>query len=61
MRLLGEGTIEEGMYEIAQDKLHLEQQITDEGGKCYTYFLLLFNCKNNIYSQKMRAQIKRVY
>ncbi|XP_029037037.1 SWI/SNF-related matrix-associated actin-dependent regulator of chromatin subfamily A containing DEAD/H box 1 homolog [Osmia bicornis bicornis] len=31
MRLLGEGTIEEGMYEIAQDKLHLEQQITDEG------------------------------
>lgn len=30
-RLLSEGTIEEGMYEIAQEKLHLEQQITDEG------------------------------
>lgn len=30
MRLLGEGTIEEGMYEIAQEKLHLEQQITEE-------------------------------
>lgn len=28
IRLLTEGTIEEGMYEIAQDKLHLEQQIT---------------------------------
>ncbi|KAG7208704.1 hypothetical protein KM043_014907 [Ampulex compressa] len=28
IRLLGEGTIEEGMYEIAQEKLHLEQQIT---------------------------------
>ncbi|XP_071574035.1 SWI/SNF-related matrix-associated actin-dependent regulator of chromatin subfamily A containing DEAD/H box 1 homolog [Temnothorax nylanderi] len=27
-RLLSEGTIEEGMYEIAQEKLHLEQQIT---------------------------------
>ncbi|XP_076386419.1 SWI/SNF-related, matrix-associated actin-dependent regulator of chromatin, subfamily a, containing DEAD/H box 1 isoform X2 [Megachile rotundata] len=30
-RLLSEGTIEEGMYEIAQEKLHLEQQITEEG------------------------------
>jgi len=29
--LLSEGTIEEGMYEIAQEKLHLEQQITGEG------------------------------
>ncbi|XP_078044960.1 SWI/SNF-related, matrix-associated actin-dependent regulator of chromatin, subfamily a, containing DEAD/H box 1 [Augochlora pura] len=28
IRLLSEGTIEEGMYEIAQDKLHLEEQIT---------------------------------
>ncbi|XP_071630376.1 SWI/SNF-related matrix-associated actin-dependent regulator of chromatin subfamily A containing DEAD/H box 1 homolog [Temnothorax longispinosus] len=28
IRLLSEGTIEEGMYEIAQEKLHLEQQIT---------------------------------
>lgn len=31
MRLLSEGTIEEGMYEIAQEKLHLEQQITGGG------------------------------
>ncbi|XP_076302965.1 LOW QUALITY PROTEIN: SWI/SNF-related matrix-associated actin-dependent regulator of chromatin subfamily A containing DEAD/H box 1 homolog [Lasioglossum baleicum] len=30
IRLLSEGTIEEGMYEIAQDKLHLEQQITGD-------------------------------
>ncbi|CAK9812257.1 SWI/SNF-related matrix-associated actin-dependent regulator of chromatin subfamily A containing DEAD/H box 1 homolog [Anthophora quadrimaculata] len=30
IRLLGKGTIEEGMYEIAQDKLHLEQQLTGE-------------------------------
>ncbi|XP_076755232.1 SWI/SNF-related, matrix-associated actin-dependent regulator of chromatin, subfamily a, containing DEAD/H box 1 [Xylocopa sonorina] len=30
MRLLSESTIEEGMYEIAQDKLHLEQQITGD-------------------------------
>ncbi|XP_014471797.1 PREDICTED: SWI/SNF-related matrix-associated actin-dependent regulator of chromatin subfamily A containing DEAD/H box 1 homolog isoform X2 [Dinoponera quadriceps] len=29
IRLLSEGTIEEGMYEIAQEKLHLEQQITE--------------------------------
>ncbi|XP_018300308.1 SWI/SNF-related matrix-associated actin-dependent regulator of chromatin subfamily A containing DEAD/H box 1 homolog [Mycetomoellerius zeteki] len=28
IRLLCKGTIEEGMYEIAQEKLHLEQQIT---------------------------------
>lgn len=28
IRLLSEGTIEEGMYEIAQEKLHLERQIT---------------------------------
>ncbi|EZA56862.1 hypothetical protein DMN91_001296 [Ooceraea biroi] len=28
IRLLSEHTIEEGMYEIAQEKLHLEQQIT---------------------------------
>ncbi|XP_043253834.1 SWI/SNF-related matrix-associated actin-dependent regulator of chromatin subfamily A containing DEAD/H box 1 homolog [Colletes gigas] len=28
IRLLSEGTIEENMYEIAKDKLHLEQQIT---------------------------------
>lgn len=28
IRLLSEGTIEEGMYEIAQEKLHLEKQIT---------------------------------
>ncbi|XP_070156664.1 SWI/SNF-related matrix-associated actin-dependent regulator of chromatin subfamily A containing DEAD/H box 1 homolog [Polyergus mexicanus] len=28
IRLLSEGTIEENMYEIAQEKLHLEQQIT---------------------------------
>lgn len=28
IRLLSEGTIEESMYEIAQEKLHLEQQIT---------------------------------
>ena len=28
IRLLTEGTIEESMYEIAQDKLHLEQQLT---------------------------------
>ncbi|XP_076183437.1 SWI/SNF-related, matrix-associated actin-dependent regulator of chromatin, subfamily a, containing DEAD/H box 1 isoform X2 [Ptiloglossa arizonensis] len=28
IRLLSEGTIEEGMYEIAKDKLQLEQQIT---------------------------------
>ncbi|XP_011698667.1 PREDICTED: SWI/SNF-related matrix-associated actin-dependent regulator of chromatin subfamily A containing DEAD/H box 1 homolog [Wasmannia auropunctata] len=31
IRLLSEGTIEEGMYEIAQEKLHLEQQITGGG------------------------------
>ncbi|XP_033184889.1 SWI/SNF-related, matrix-associated actin-dependent regulator of chromatin, subfamily a, containing DEAD/H box 1 [Bombus vancouverensis nearcticus] len=30
IRLLSEATIEEGIYEIAQDKLHLEQQITGE-------------------------------
>lgn len=30
IRLLSGDTIEEGMYEIAQDKLHLEQQITGE-------------------------------
>ncbi|XP_017880603.1 SWI/SNF-related matrix-associated actin-dependent regulator of chromatin subfamily A containing DEAD/H box 1 homolog [Ceratina calcarata] len=30
IRLLSEDTIEEGMYELAQDKLHLEQQITGE-------------------------------
>ncbi|CAL7947262.1 unnamed protein product [Xylocopa violacea] len=30
MRLLSESTIEEGMYELAQDKLHLEQQITGD-------------------------------
>ncbi|XP_076232532.1 SWI/SNF-related, matrix-associated actin-dependent regulator of chromatin, subfamily a, containing DEAD/H box 1 [Calliopsis andreniformis] len=30
IRLLSEGTIEEGMYELAQDKLHLEQQITGD-------------------------------
>ncbi|XP_006609793.1 SWI/SNF-related matrix-associated actin-dependent regulator of chromatin subfamily A containing DEAD/H box 1 homolog [Apis dorsata] len=30
IRLLSEDTIEEGMYEIAQDKLHLEQQITGD-------------------------------
>ncbi|XP_012277912.1 SWI/SNF-related matrix-associated actin-dependent regulator of chromatin subfamily A containing DEAD/H box 1 homolog isoform X2 [Orussus abietinus] len=29
IRLLSEGTIEEGMYEIAQDKLSLEKQITN--------------------------------
>ncbi|XP_011868730.1 PREDICTED: SWI/SNF-related matrix-associated actin-dependent regulator of chromatin subfamily A containing DEAD/H box 1 homolog [Vollenhovia emeryi] len=29
IRLLSEGTIEEGMYEIAQEKLHLEQQLTE--------------------------------
>ncbi|XP_012224295.1 SWI/SNF-related matrix-associated actin-dependent regulator of chromatin subfamily A containing DEAD/H box 1 homolog isoform X1 [Linepithema humile] len=29
IRLLSEGTIEENMYEIAQEKLHLEQQITE--------------------------------
>ncbi|XP_024941771.1 SWI/SNF-related matrix-associated actin-dependent regulator of chromatin subfamily A containing DEAD/H box 1 homolog isoform X2 [Cephus cinctus] len=28
IRLLGQDTIEEGMYQIAQEKLHLEQQIT---------------------------------
>ncbi|XP_032675954.1 SWI/SNF-related matrix-associated actin-dependent regulator of chromatin subfamily A containing DEAD/H box 1 homolog isoform X2 [Odontomachus brunneus] len=28
IRLLSKGTIEEGMYEIAQEKLHLEKQIT---------------------------------
>lgn len=28
IRLLGEDTIEEGMYEIAQEKLNLEQQLT---------------------------------
>lgn len=33
MRLLSEGTIEEGMYEIAQEKLHLEKQITGNEGK----------------------------
>ncbi|KAH0954847.1 hypothetical protein HN011_009740 [Eciton burchellii] len=30
IRLLSQGTIEEGMYEIAQEKLHLEQQITGD-------------------------------
>lgn len=33
IRLLSKGTIEEGMYEIAQEKLHLEQQITGNEGK----------------------------
>jgi len=33
IRLLSQGTIEEGMYEIAQEKLHLEQQITGDEGK----------------------------
>ncbi|KAL6448052.1 hypothetical protein ACFW04_000235 [Cataglyphis niger] len=33
IRLLSEGTIEENMYEIAQEKLHLEQQITGNEGK----------------------------
>lgn len=33
IRLLSEGTIEEGMYEIAQEKLHLERQITGNEGK----------------------------
>lgn len=33
IRLLSEGTIEESMYEIAQEKLHLEQQITGNEGK----------------------------
>lgn len=28
------------MYEIAQDKLHLEQQITGEEGKCYKFDLI---------------------
>lgn len=32
IRLLGEETIEEGMYDIAQDKLHLEAQITGNEG-----------------------------
>jgi len=39
IRLLSEGTIEEGMYEIAQEKLHLEQQITgNEGKKVHVLF-----------------------
>lgn len=39
MRLLSEGTIEEGMYEIAQEKLHLEQQITGNEGKYKIFYL----------------------
>lgn len=37
IRLLSENTIEENMYEIAQEKLHLEQQITGNEGKCNMY------------------------
>lgn len=40
IRLLSEGTIEEGMYQIAQEKLHLEQQITGNEGK-YLFFHLI--------------------
>lgn len=32
LRLLGQDTIEEGMYEIAQEKLNLEQQLTGSEG-----------------------------
>ncbi|KAG5322249.1 SMRCD regulator, partial [Pseudoatta argentina] len=43
IRLLSEGTIEEGMYEIAQEKLHLEQQITGviTEGKYTTFYLVI--------------------
>ena len=33
MRFVSEGTIEEGMYEVAKEKLKLEQQVTGDEGK----------------------------
>lgn len=51
IRLLSEGTIEEGMHEIAQDKLDLEQKITSNEGQCldFPFFYLIskrsFTCR----------------
>ena len=33
MRLISEGTIEEGIHQVAQEKLHLEQEINNPEGK----------------------------
>jgi SNF2 family DNA or RNA helicase len=32
MRLLSEGTIEEGIYQVAQEKLNLEREISNPEG-----------------------------
>jgi hypothetical protein len=34
MRLLSEGTIEEGIHQVAQEKLNLEREISNPEGKC---------------------------
>jgi len=33
MRLLSEGTIEEGIHQVAQEKLNLEREISNPEGK----------------------------
>jgi SNF2 family DNA or RNA helicase len=37
MRLLSEGTIEEGIHQVAQEKLNLEREISNPEGK-YGHF-----------------------
>ena len=35
-RLLSAGTIEEGIYQVAQEKLNLEKHVTGADGMCFT-------------------------
>lgn len=45
-RLVSEGTIEEGMMVVAQDKLNLEREVTsNEGGIVYIIFYFKFKSK----------------
>lgn len=37
-RLLSAGTIEEGIYQVAQEKLNLEKHVTGADGKSYNHY-----------------------
>lgn len=43
-KLVSEGTIEEGMLMIAQEKLQLEKDVTDEGKNPFLEIISWSNC-----------------
>lgn len=43
MRLISEGTIEESILALSQEKLLLEQEVSSNEGTVFCFFLFFFN------------------